>query len=372
MHGWTGKILNVDLTSGRIWRSNIPEHFLHEYLGGRGLGVRLMRGAYRLDTFDPDMPLIFAVGPLCGTQAPTAARLAVVSRSPLTGTIYDCSAGGRFAWRLKGAGIDALRIIGRSATPTVLSITGETAELLPAGDLWGKRVKETVSLLSGRGSVAAIGPAGENGVLFANIMMGEGNSVGRGGLGAVMGAKGLKAIAVDADARTPLADPARFEHARADVMRLFRASPVIFGELGIAEFGTPALVDLMRQRRMAPTENFRKTVFAASDNYSGPAIKRDFQAKKDGCYGCPIQCKKKHPTRRASSRIRDGLAFRRTERHCRSGGHCPVEHALQRAGDGYDLGCRYPGRMGRGDWAFPRSRGAVPPAGSDRLSPGRR
>ena len=104
MHGWTGKILNVDLTSGKTWRSNIPEHFLHGYLGGRGLGVRLMRGAYKLDPFDPEMPLIFAVGPLCGTQAPTAARLAVVSKSPLTGTVYDCSAGGRFAWRVKAAG----------------------------------------------------------------------------------------------------------------------------------------------------------------------------------------------------------------------------------------------------------------------------
>jgi aldehyde:ferredoxin oxidoreductase len=295
MHGWTGNILNVDLTSGQIWRSKIPEHFLHEYLGGRGLGVRLMRGAYRLDPFDPEMPLIFAVGPLCGTPAPTAARLAVVSRSPLTGTIYDCSAGGRFAWRLKAAGVDALRIIGRSAAPVVLSIKGENAELLPAAELWGKRVKETVALLAERGSVAAIGPAGENGVLYANIMMGEGNSVGRGGLGAVMGAKGLKAVTVDGDAKVVIADPDRFDHARADVMRLFRASPVIFGELGIAEFGTPALVDLMRQRRMAPTENFRKTVFAASENYSGPAIKRDFQAKKDGCYGCPIQCKKSTP-----------------------------------------------------------------------------
>ncbi|HEX9024583.1 MAG TPA: aldehyde ferredoxin oxidoreductase C-terminal domain-containing protein, partial [Geobacteraceae bacterium] len=87
----------------------------------------------------------------------------------------------------------------------------------------------------------------------------------------------------------------RFDHARKDVMRLFRASPVIFGELGIAEFGTPALVDLMRQRRMAPTENFKKTIFPASDNYSGPAIRRDFKAKKDGCYGCPIQCKKSTP-----------------------------------------------------------------------------
>ncbi|MFZ3209470.1 MAG: aldehyde ferredoxin oxidoreductase family protein [Geobacteraceae bacterium] len=295
MHGWTGKILNVDLTSGSCRRSDIPQELLHAYLGGRGLGVRLMRDYYSLDPFDPDIPLIFAVGPLCGTSAPTAARLSVVTRSPLTGTIYDCSAGGRFAWRLKAAGIDVLAITGMSPSPVILSITGDEAKLIPAADIWGETVPRTVAHLAKLGSVAAIGPAGENGVLFANIMMGEGNSVGRGGLGAVMGRKRLKAVVVDGAGVTVIADPSRFDHARQDVMRLFRASPVIFGELGIAEYGTPALVDLMRQRRMAPTENFRKTVFSGSDHYSGPTIRKEYLAKNDGCYGCPIQCKKSTP-----------------------------------------------------------------------------
>lgn len=295
MHGWTGKILKVDLTSGTVWREELPAVLLHAYLGGRGLGVRLLRDRFRLDPFDPAMPLIFAVGPLCGTAAPTAARLTVVSRSPLTGTVYDCSAGGRFAWRLKSVGVDALYVVGASERPVVLAISGESAELLPAADLWGKTVPETVRHLAPRGSVAAIGPAGENGVLYANIMMGEGNSVGRGGLGAVMGRKLLKAVVVDGGGVVTPADRDRFEHARQDVMRLFRASPVIYGELGISEYGTPALVDLMRQRRMAPTENFRKTFFADSVNYSGPAIRNDFRARKDGCYGCPIQCKKSTP-----------------------------------------------------------------------------
>jgi aldehyde:ferredoxin oxidoreductase len=238
------------------------------------------------------MPLIFAVGPLCGTSAPTAARLSVISRSPLTGTIYDCSAGGRFAWRLKAAGLDCLAITGKSPEPVVLAIRSDTVEILPAGHLWGKAIPFTVNTLKERGSVAAIGPAGENGVPFANIMMGEGNSVGRGGLGAVMGAKNLKGVVVDGDRVTAIADPVLFDKARQDVMRLFKASPVIFGPLGIAEFGTPVLVDLMAQRRMAPTENFSKTFFEHSANYSGPAIKEAFGARKDGCYGCPIQCKK--------------------------------------------------------------------------------
>ncbi len=294
-NGWSGRLLRVDLTTGRIWHEDLPQLLLETYLGGRGLGVRLMRDYFHLNPFDPDMPLIYAVGPLCGTKAPTAARLAVVTRSPLTGTIYDCSAGGRFAWRLKAAGLDAVVITGKSESPVCLEIQGGTATIVPADLLWGKTVHQTVAGLSSKGSVSCIGPAGENGVLFANIMMGEGNSVGRGGLGAVMGAKRLKAIVVNGEMETTVADPERFEHARRDVMRLFRASPVIFGELGLAEYGTPALVDLMRQRRMAPTENFRRTVFADSGNYSGPAIRKECGAKNDGCYGCPIQCKKSTP-----------------------------------------------------------------------------
>ncbi|HEX9079268.1 MAG TPA: aldehyde ferredoxin oxidoreductase family protein [Desulfuromonadaceae bacterium] len=295
MHGWTGQLLRVDLTEGTARREAIPRQILVEYLGGRGLGVRLMRDSFHLDPFDPAMPLIFAVGPLCGTPAPTAARLSVVSRSPLTGTVCDCSAGGRFAWRLKSAGLDALIITGRSPEPVALALRPGEAEILPAGGLWGTDIPATVAALGARGSVAAIGPAGENGVLFASIVMGEGDSADRGGLGAVMGAKNLKAVVVDGDLKTEIADPALFDKARADVMRLFKASPVIFGALGIAEFGTPVLVDLMAQRRMTPTENFRKTFFEHSGAYSGPAIKAACRAHKDGCYGCPIQCRKSTP-----------------------------------------------------------------------------
>jgi aldehyde:ferredoxin oxidoreductase len=292
MTGWHGRILKVDLTAEHIWVEALPEQLLQVYLGGRGLGVRLMRDYFQLDPFAAEIPLIFSVGPLCGTPAPTAARLGVVSRSPLTGTIYDCSAGGRFAWRLKSAGFDALMIVGQSRKPVALQIDTSGGKLLPAEKLWGNTVAETVTALADFGSVAAIGPAGENRVRYANIMMGEGNSVGRGGLGAVMGAKQLKAIAVDGDGKVEVADKERFDHARKDVIRLFKASPVIYGDLGIAQYGTPALVDLMAQRRMAPTENFRKTHFADADHYSGPAIRKEYQPKNHGCYGCPIQCKK--------------------------------------------------------------------------------
>lgn len=292
MSGWHGRILHVDLSHQQIWSDTLPSELLRSYLGGRGLGVRLMRDYFQLDPFSPDIPLIFAVGPLCGTPAPTSARLSVVSRSPLTGTIYDCSAGGRFAWRLKAAGFDALVIVGRSERLVQLKVTPNGGDLLPAETLRGCTLAQTVFKLTEQGSVAAIGPAGENLVRYANIMMGEGNAVGRGGLGAVMGGKNLKAISVEGDLKVKVADPERFAEARRDVMRLFKASPVIFGDLGLAQYGTPALVDLMAQRRMAPTENFRKTVFPEAGNYSGPALRKAFQPKNHGCYGCPIQCKK--------------------------------------------------------------------------------
>ena len=296
MYGWTGKILKVDLTRGLVWREVIPVDLLHTYLGGRGLGMRLLHDRFFLDPLDSEMPLIFAVGPLCGTDAPGTARLTIVTRSPLTGTVCDASVGGYFAWRLKAAGVDALYIVGESKRPVALTISGEDAELLPADELWGKNIPETMRLLAPRGSVAAIGPAGESGVPFAGIMMGKGNLSGRGGPGAVMGRKRLKAVVVDGNGSTAIADQGCFDRACQDVLRLFRASPVIFGELGIAEYGTPALVDLTRQRRMTPTENFRKTVFEGSAGYSGPAIRCACQTRNDGCHGCPIRCGKITPT----------------------------------------------------------------------------
>ncbi len=293
MHGWTGKALKIDLARGSIRREEIPEETLHAYIGGRGLGVRLMRDRFRLDPFDAEAPLTFAVGPLCGTEAPATNRMTVTARSPLTGTVCYSSMGGLFARRLKAAGVDLLQVFGESAHPVVLTVRGADAELIPADDLWGRGVSETVEALASVGSVAAIGRAGENGVLYASIVSGEGNVAGRGGLGAVMGKKKLKAIVVNGGEPTPVADQGRFERASRDVMRLLAASPVIFGEFGIAEYGTAALVDLMGQLRMTPTENFRKTAFAGTAAYSGPALLKNSPAVNDGCCGCPIMCRKR-------------------------------------------------------------------------------
>ncbi len=288
-------LLVVDLSSGRTRREEIPQDILRHYLGGRGLGVRLLRGRQGVPPCDPASAIVFAAGPLCGTAAPASSRLAVVCRSPLTGTVCHADAGGGFARRLRAAGLLAILVEGKSPRPAAVVVTPAGAEIVPADALWGVTAVDTVDALSGHGSVAAIGPAGENGVLFANLLVDRGNAAGRGGPGAVMGAKNLKAVAVDGDLAVPVADPPRFARARADVLRLFRASPALFGELGFGEYGTAALVDLARRRRMTPTENFRLTVFDGSTAYSGPAVRKAFPSKRNACADCPVGCGKIGP-----------------------------------------------------------------------------
>jgi aldehyde:ferredoxin oxidoreductase len=292
MHSWHGKALYIDLSSRKTRTEGLSEAFLAQHLGGRGLGVALMKDFFRLDPYDPRMPLIFAVGPLCGTPAPASSRMSVVSRSPLTGTITDSSVGGTFPVRLKAAGYDCIVVTGKADAPVYLAIKDDDVRIRDASGLWGKGCLETNKVLEPEGTTACIGPAGENLVRFANIMIGGANSAGRGGLGAVMGAKNLKAIVVDGSKKTSIADPRAFKRAQDDVMRLLRASPVVMGELGLGEYGTATLVDIVGQRKMAPTENFKKTFFPEAKAYSGPSLKKEFGFKKHGCAICPIQCKK--------------------------------------------------------------------------------
>jgi len=292
MNAWHGKALYVDLLSGKSWTEILSPEILVKHIGGRGLGVGMMKDFFTLDPYDPRMPMIFAVGPLCGTPAPASSRMTIVSRSPLTNTTTDSSVGGSFPLALKSAGYDCLVVTGRAASPVYIRINDEKVGIEDASALWGKGCLETNKALEPSGRAACIGPAGERLVRFANIMIGGANAAGRGGLGAIMGAKNLKAIVVDGTKKVSLADSSAFKKAQDDVMRLLRASPVVMGGLGLGEFGTATLVDIVQARKMAPTENFRKTVFAESRAYSGPSLKKEFGFKKHGCAACPIQCKK--------------------------------------------------------------------------------
>jgi aldehyde:ferredoxin oxidoreductase len=238
------------------------------------------------------MPLIFAGGPFVGTATPASSRLAVVSRSPLTNTIFDSSAGGRFALALKQAGYDYLEILGRADQLVLLEIDGTNVTIRPAEDLKDARVSYAMGRYDSSWSTAVIGPAGERQVRFASILIDGSHAAGRGGLGAVMGAKNLKLIAVRGTQSITVADPEALAAACEAIMRLLRTSQAIFGEFGFSEFGTAALVDVIHARRMEPTENFRKTFFPDSTSYSGYAIKKRYHPQKTGCPDCPILCKK--------------------------------------------------------------------------------
>jgi aldehyde:ferredoxin oxidoreductase len=292
MPGYAGKCLKVNLTTREIFIYKTPEDLCDQYLGGRGIGVSLINDRITYNYDSPEMPLIFATGPLVGTAAPTSGRMSVVSRSPLTGTVFDCSVGGRFGTELKRAGFDFIEIIGVSKDWVILNIENGIVSIEDGKKLEGKNVSEISSLINNKCSFAAIGIAGEKRVRYASIIFDGHYAAGRGGLGAVMGAKRLKTIKVKGNGKMSVADPEGLKNAREEIMRLLRASQAVFGEFGLSEFGTAALVDLIHARRMEPTENFRKTVFEEASKYSGYTMKTHYKAKKSGCAGCPILCKK--------------------------------------------------------------------------------
>ncbi len=292
MYGYAGKGLRIDLTSKKIEVFPTPLDLCEQYLGGRGLGVKLLEDKITYEFDSPEMSLIFSTGPLVGTSSPTSGRMSVISRSPLTGTIFDCSVGGRFGTELKKAGYDFLEITGISDRWLFLDIENEKISLKDATHLYGKNTSEVRKINGSDGSMAAIGIAGERMVKFSSIVFDGHYCAGRGGLGAVMGAKRLKAIKVKGNGRISIADAEKLKYAREEIMRLLRASPAVYGEFGLSEFGTAALVDLIHARRMEPTDNFRRTFFEGSSNYSGYKLRLHYKSKKTGCAGCPILCKK--------------------------------------------------------------------------------
>lgn len=292
MYGWTGKLLMVDLTRGRTDIMEPAAGFYRRWLGGRGLAGRFLDGHMGRAHDDPDLPLALMAGPLVGTIAPTSGRAAFLSRSPLTGGVCDSSVGGALGTQLKRAGLDGVVITGRAERLSGLLIADGRASLADARDLAGAATHRVGEALAGRGAWAAVGPAAENGSPLAGVVVDRHHTAGRGGLGLVMAAKGLKFLAVEGSGRVAVADAAGLKAARTDILRLVAASPVLSGENGFSNFGTGALYDLMASRHMMPTHNFRATHFASSGRLNAPALKARFAPASRGCKGCTILCKK--------------------------------------------------------------------------------
>jgi len=292
MFGWNGKMAQLNLTDRKVEDIQLNKEFLTGYLGGRGLGVKFVYDLVKpgVNPLSPENMLVFATGPLTGTTCPTSGRFATVSKSPLTGTIFDSNSGGTFGPELKFAGFDGLLISGKAEEPVYIEIDNGKISIKDAKHLWGKNTREVTRELSRFGKVACIGKAGEKGVRFASIMNDYTHTCGRGGLGAVMGSKNLKAIVVKGKKKVALFDKDRYKKYFEDITRLLIASPV--SSKGLSEYGTAVLVNLINYMRIFPTGNFRFSRFDFAEEISGEKINSIFPIRKTPCYACPIACKR--------------------------------------------------------------------------------
>ena len=216
MKGWTGKILDIDLTSGVIHTQPLDMEMARLFLGGRGLGARLLWDLVGPDVepLSPENALIFTTGPITATGAQTSNRFNVSSKSPLTGTILHANSGGWWGMQLKRTGYDVLIVRGKAKDPVMIEITPAGVVIQDASHLWGKTVFETTKTLGqnrNKRNVLCIGPAGENLVRIAAIMNDKERALARGGPGAVMGSKNLKAIVVEGQEKNQPADKDQFK-----------------------------------------------------------------------------------------------------------------------------------------------------------------
>jgi aldehyde:ferredoxin oxidoreductase len=224
MNGNTGKVINVDLGTGRIETETLPGEYYTGYIGGSGLAAKIFweRGDFSAAPLSPEAMLIFMNGPFAGIKLSGASRNSVAGRSPLTGSWGDSSCGGYFAPELRYAGYDGIIIKGKAEKPSMLLIEDEKIQLLPALEYWGNGTEAVNSAIKNKYGknyrTLVIGPAGENLVKYSIILNEGHHAFGRAGFGAVMGSKNLKAIAVKASAKKMnLADPEKFEELRAEL-----------------------------------------------------------------------------------------------------------------------------------------------------------
>jgi aldehyde:ferredoxin oxidoreductase len=301
---WTRNVLRVNLEAGTCTSEPLNMAWAHDYLGQRGLATKYLVSEVdpKVDAFSPANKLIFVTGPLTGTMAATGGRYSVVTKGPLTGAIACSNSGGYFGAELKFAGWDMVIFEGASPKPVYLLITDQRAELVDAGPLWGKTVWETEEQirqlnLDPQMRVAAIGRAGENRVLYAAIVNDLHRAAGRSGVGAVMGSKNLKAVAVRGT-RTDafqLASPDAFI-AATEAGKKALASNAVTGQ-GLPTYGTQVLMNVINELGALPTRNHRQVQFEGAHAISGEAMheKRPTDGKanlvtKGACFGCTIAC----------------------------------------------------------------------------------
>ncbi len=294
MLGYAGRILHVELSSGRIWTEVLNEEYAKKYIGGIGLGMRLYLDHSKpgVDPFSAENPLVLATGPLSGSMVPTGGNgHAFVSKSPQTFGVGEAKAHGHFGTELKRAGYDAVIFYGKSERPVYLWIDDDAVQLLDAKYLWGKSPQETEDAIKKELKdayirVASIGVAGEKLVRIACVINEKTRACGRTGLGAVMGSKNLKAVAVRGSKDIAVANKdhllelikVQHERMKGPAARKYRT------------LGTPENVLVLNAMGAMPTNNFTGAVFPGADRISGEYLNERFVAKVIGCSSCAMRC----------------------------------------------------------------------------------
>jgi len=294
MGGWTGKLVRANLTKREISVEEIPQEWLREYVGGRGLGDRYLYEEMdpTVDPLSPENVLIFATGPLTGTPVPCGARYMVVTKGAQTNAITTSNSGGFWGPELKFAGYDMVIIQGKSESPCYLFIYDDHLEIRDAARWWGKTVPETEDGLRKELGIpelrtSCIGPAGENLVRFACIMNDKHRAAGRSGVGAVMGSKNLKAIAVRGTGGVDVAEPEAFLKSLWAMRGIMQDHP---GRHAFSEFGTAATIDMTNAFGGLPSRNFQQGQFEEYENLNGVAIKETRMIANKACFACTIAC----------------------------------------------------------------------------------
>ncbi|MBU0512969.1 MAG: 4Fe-4S binding protein [Chloroflexi bacterium] len=294
--GYAGQYLRVDLSSGEIQKLPLPVEWAENYLGGNGIGTKILWDEVpaSVEPLAPGNKLILATGPLCGSPVPNSGRVEFIGKSPLTGIYGDANAGGHLGPELKMAGYDLVIFEGRSPEPVYLYINDEQVELRPAGHLWGLGTFETETRLRNETNLpqfktAIIGPAGENLVRYACIQVTSRRSAARSGLGAVMGSKNLKAIAVRGTRGFPISNPELTLDITLKYHRAIRENEFF---PGVHKFGTAGLVSLMHFMGRFPTQNHRLGSFEDFIPISAEALHENHFVRDIACNNCPVGCDK--------------------------------------------------------------------------------
>ncbi len=296
MNGYGGRILHIDLAKQKFSIQNFDEAFARKYLGGNGFAAKILYDGLQpgIDPFSPENMVVFAVGPVTDTPVPSTSRGYAATKSPLSGLFFDSTFGGRFAITQKRTGFEAIVICGKSSSPTYLVIDESGAKFQPAASLWGKLTRDTVEALQAiegqDADAVAIGPAGEKLVRFACLVhywRGREGVAGRGGIGAVLGSKNIKALVVKGSRKTQVAD--------ANGLRELidsRKEALEKGTAGLKNLGTPVLVNMINTVGGLGVRNLQEEHSSRAPEIGGERLKELFFERNDTCFGCPIACGK--------------------------------------------------------------------------------